>query len=139
MYLSLKYEEDPIAGCWNIPVLIFWGCLPLEEVVISCNIQFWFSHLSLSLEFEKDPMSGLPYIPPLKCWVNLLLEAIWRRFDQWQTWNSVCKSEIYGFNKMSTIFLDMNALINKKRSNLACNNFIFVWNSFTKFTFTVCI
>ena len=30
--LSLKFKEDPISGCWDIQLLIFWGRLPLEVV-----------------------------------------------------------------------------------------------------------
>ena len=50
--LSLKFEEDPISGCWYIPLLIFffhwgsssfpllifWGQLPFEVVFISSKI-----------------------------------------------------------------------------------------------------
>ena len=30
--LSLKFEEDPISGCWDIPLLIFWGRLPSRSI-----------------------------------------------------------------------------------------------------------
>ena len=63
MSLSLKFEEDLISGCWEIPSLIFWGRLPFEVVFISGNFQFWFGPISLSLKFEEDPISGCWDIP----------------------------------------------------------------------------
>ena len=38
---SLKFEYDPISGWWEIPRLIFWGCLHLNDLY---NI-FWSSKL----------------------------------------------------------------------------------------------
>ena len=38
--LSFKFEEDPMSGCWDIQLLIFWGRLPLEVVFISSIFYF---------------------------------------------------------------------------------------------------
>ena len=32
MSLSLKFEEYPISGCWDIQIFILWGHLPLEVI-----------------------------------------------------------------------------------------------------------
>jgi hypothetical protein len=37
--LSLKFEEDQISGCCDIPCLIFWGHLPLEVVFIGSHFE----------------------------------------------------------------------------------------------------
>ena len=38
--LSLKLEEDPISGCWDIQLLIYSGRLPFEVVFISRFFDF---------------------------------------------------------------------------------------------------
>ena len=40
--LSLKFEKDPASGCWNILLLIFWGCLQLEVIFVSGSFDFGF-------------------------------------------------------------------------------------------------
>jgi hypothetical protein len=60
--ISLKFEEDPISDCRDIPLWIFWGHLPLKVIYISSNIKFWFR---LSLKFEEDRIIGYWDIPLL--------------------------------------------------------------------------
>ena len=38
--LSFKFDNDLISGCFVIQILIFWGCLPLEVIFISCIFDF---------------------------------------------------------------------------------------------------
>ena len=60
--LRLKFKYDPIRGCWDIPLLLFFitlnilrlasigGRLHLKELTNQA-MQFWFGSLSLSLKF----------------------------------------------------------------------------------------
>ena len=56
--LRLKFEYDPVRGCWDIPILIFWGRLPLDVVFIKRICKISFGHLGLGLKFDYDPMIG---------------------------------------------------------------------------------
>jgi hypothetical protein len=38
---SLKYEHDPISGCWDIPLSIFWGCLPIKVIFHGRSSSFY--------------------------------------------------------------------------------------------------
>ena len=51
--LSLKFGENPISGCWDIQLLIFWDRLPLEWSSFK-DFWFWFGPMSLSLIFEEN-------------------------------------------------------------------------------------
>ena len=63
---SIVFEYDPISGCWDIPLFIFWGHLPLEVLFFLRILKMWFGHLSLSLKLEYDPTNG--------CWdINILI------------------------------------------------------------------
>ena len=55
--LILKFEDNPIGGCWDIQLLIYWGHFPLEVVFISSI---------LILTWSPEPKF-----------------EIWRRSDQW--------------------------------------------------------
>ena len=48
----LKLENCLVSGCWDNPLLIFWGRLPLMVIYIWCNCKWWFDHLSSSLELS---------------------------------------------------------------------------------------
>ena len=61
--LSLKVEYDPISGCGDIPLLIFWGRLPLKVIFLLSICKIWFGLLSLSFKFEHDPIIGYWDIP----------------------------------------------------------------------------
>ena len=52
--LSLKFEEDPISGCRDTQLLIFWFGLLLDVVFISGIFDFCKVLLSSILKFEKD-------------------------------------------------------------------------------------
>ena len=47
--LKFKFEEDPISGCWDIQLLIFWGRPPLGVVFITI---IFYSVWSPELKFE---------------------------------------------------------------------------------------
>jgi hypothetical protein len=74
--ISLNFEYDPISGCWDIPLLIFWGSLSLEIIFILRICKILFSHLSLSLNFENYTINGFWNIPLLIFWGHLPLEVI---------------------------------------------------------------
>ena len=74
--ISLKLEYGPISGYWDIPLLIFWGLLPLEVILILMICKIWFGHQSLSLKLEHDPMSGCRDILLVIFWGCLPLEVI---------------------------------------------------------------
>ena len=63
MSLYLKFEEDPISGCWDIQLFIFWGHLPLEVIF----------HWRLS---SLKPFLSL-------VWSHELMFKIWGRSNQW--------------------------------------------------------
>ena len=63
MSLCLKVEKDPVSGCWDIQIFIFWGHIPLEVIFL------W----SLSLL--------TPYLTLV--WSHKLMFKIWGRFDHW--------------------------------------------------------
>ena len=71
--LRFKVENDPISGCWDILLLLFWGRLPLGVVFISRVCKLWFCHLSLSLTIGYDPISACRDIPLLIFWGRLSL------------------------------------------------------------------
>ena len=51
--LSLKFDNDPISGGWDIPVLIFWDRLSLCHLIWSiCRLGF--GPLCLSFKFWWD-------------------------------------------------------------------------------------
>ena len=43
--LSLKFEEDSLSGCWDIPILLFSGHFLLDVFFISCTFYFGLFHL----------------------------------------------------------------------------------------------
>ena len=48
--LSLKYEENPISGCWHIQLLIIWVRLLMEVVfILSILILVWPPELKLQI------------------------------------------------------------------------------------------
>ena len=55
--LSLKFQKDLASGYWDIQLLIFWGCLPLEVIFI---FSIFYLVWSPELKFQ-----------------------IWERSDQW--------------------------------------------------------
>ena len=63
MSLCLKFEQDPISGCWDIQIFIFWGHLPLEVVF----------HWRL---FSLKPFLTL-------VWSQELMFKSWGRSNQW--------------------------------------------------------
>jgi hypothetical protein len=88
--LSLKFEYDPISGCWDIPLLIFWGRLPLRLSSIEVIFHWGGLHLKnlynivrssqLSSKFDWDPISGYSDFPLSIFWGCHPLEFvfIWR-------------------------------------------------------------
>ena len=61
MSLYLKFEEDPICGCWDIQIFIFLGHLPLEVIFHwrSSSLQRFFTLLwSHELLFKNLGRSG---------------------------------------------------------------------------------
>jgi hypothetical protein len=75
---SLKFDENLESGCWDIPLLIFWGHLPWKVVFHGRSssyhaIKFWFGLISLSLKFEEAPIRSYWDIPLLILWGRLLL------------------------------------------------------------------
>jgi hypothetical protein len=54
--LVLKFEEDPMNGCWDIQLLIFWGRLPLEVVFILSIYYFflWSPKLKFKIRGGSD-------------------------------------------------------------------------------------
>ena len=84
--LSCKFEFNPISGCWDIPLILFWGHLPLEVIFIWRICKIWVCHLSLSLTFEFNPISGLWDIPLSIFWGRLLLLEVFfisRIYKMW--------------------------------------------------------
>ena len=78
MSSCLKFEEDPISGCWDIQSSIFWGQLPLEVVFIwrsslfECRLHWnlfwlWFGPMSLWLKSKEDPVSDCK---DSQCFIN---------------------------------------------------------------------
>ena len=48
MSLSLKFEQYPMSGCWDIPQSIFWGCLPFKVIFHAWSSSFYvFFNFSL--------------------------------------------------------------------------------------------
>ena len=82
MSITLKFEKDPISGCWDIPLLIFWGCLPMEVVFVLSIFLFWFGALLILV------------------WSTELKFQISERSDQWllrySTFNILRSSSIGG-------------------------------------------
>ena len=104
--LSLKFEQDLISGCWNIPLSLFWGCHPITFIffspVVTELFQFklfwnclpikvifhnwsysfyvffllWSGHISLSLKFVQDPICDCWDIPLLMFGGCLLIKVI---------------------------------------------------------------
>ena len=83
--LSLKFEQDPISGCWDIPLSIFWGCLPIKVVFHGRSSSFYafvnfalvcLGHISLSLKFEHDLIRGCWDIPLWIFWGCLSIMVI---------------------------------------------------------------
>ena len=82
--LSLKVGEDPISGCWDIPLLISLGHLPLEEFFIASYFEFWLSPLNLSFKFEED-LIGCWDITLLIFWGHLPLDVVFI-YSNFQCW-----------------------------------------------------
>ena len=38
-HLRVSSKEDPISGCWDLQLLIFWGCFSLKVVFISVPLE----------------------------------------------------------------------------------------------------
>ena len=57
-FVSSKFEEDPISGCFNITLWINIELLSIEGCLHFKSLQFWLGPLSISLKSEEDPMSG---------------------------------------------------------------------------------
>jgi hypothetical protein len=51
--LSLEFDDNLISGCQDIQLLIFWGCLPLEVVLISSILNFGLVPWALIYNFRK--------------------------------------------------------------------------------------
>ena len=82
--LCLNFEQDPISGCGDTPLSIFWGCLSIEILprldrgswYISLSILWgcvpikliFHGHRSLNIKLEQDPLRN--------CW-NVLLSKFW--------------------------------------------------------------
>ena len=88
--LSLQFEEDPNSGCWDFPLLIFWGHLPLDSVFNSNNSQFLF--VNSSTGHLKQCL--------ILIWSPQLNFKIWERSDHWllgySTFNILRSSSIKG-------------------------------------------
>ena len=54
---KLKFKIWVWSNCWDIPLLIFWGGLPLAVVCILRIYKIWFGHIILSFKFEYDQIS----------------------------------------------------------------------------------
>ena len=39
--MNLKYKEDPISGCWDVQLLLFWGRLPSSPPSINLKFKIW--------------------------------------------------------------------------------------------------
>ena len=91
MSLSLKFEENPISGCWDIQLLIFCGRLPLEGVFN------W--RLSLFQAFL------------ILVWSHKLKFEIWGKSDQWlpsySTFNILRSSSIRGSLQLEVVFVSI--------------------------------
>ena len=115
---GLRFEQDPISGYRDIPLSIFWGCLPFKVIFHAGSLSFyitfwhWFGHISLSLRFDHDRISGCLHIPLSIFWVVFHLRSssmhghlhfmsfsilvwshklkfkFWGRSDQWLLRNS---------------------------------------------------
>ena len=72
--LILKFNEDPLSGCWDIPLLTVGGRLPMDVVFNSKNFQFLFGQQSSSLKSEWDPIIGCSYISIVVFWDRLQLQ-----------------------------------------------------------------
>ena len=83
--LSLKFEYDTISGCWDILILIFWGCLHLKDLqnmVLSYKLKLkiwewsskWLLRHSTSilghLHLKDLQNMVLSYKPKFKIWVR---------------------------------------------------------------------
>ena len=64
--LSLKFEENPISGCWNIQLLIFWGHLTLEIVFILNIFDFSFGLGPSRTKMLKTKMTSNGRQPPME-------------------------------------------------------------------------
>ena len=115
MSLCLKFEEDPISGCWDIQIFIFWGHLPLEVV---------FHWRSSSLK---------PFLTLV--WSHELMFKIWGRSNQWllrySNFHIFRSSSIRGCLPMKVVFIttffDFGLVPGAYVSNLRkiCSVFIF--------------
>ena len=88
--LSLTFGYDPKSSCWDNPLLIFWGRLPLEVVFFWRIYKIWFGHISLNLKFECDLISG--------CWDNLRSSSIGSRLHLKDLQNMVWSSKHLKFD-----------------------------------------
>ena len=73
---SLKFKKDPISDCWDIPLLILWGCLLVEVIQL---LTFWgllhfkqYSILVWSSQLKLDIWGGFILI----FWGHLPLEDL---------------------------------------------------------------
>ena len=84
--LCLKFEENPISGCWDIQLSIFLGLLPLVVVFFS----------------DFQALVVLVWSPTLKF-------KIWGRSDQWlliySTLKNLRSSSIGGLLPLEVVFL----------------------------------
>ena len=75
--LSLKYEYDPMNGCCDIPLLIFWGHLP-SKVVFHRRLSSIGGRLPLEVVFYWRSSSIRGRLP-LEVVFHLRSSAIWGR------------------------------------------------------------
>jgi hypothetical protein len=68
--LSFKFGYVLIRGCWCIPLLIFWGRLPMDVVFFFLLLQtIWYCPRKLSFKFCQDQSWG--------CWVTIHFHDGW--------------------------------------------------------------
>jgi hypothetical protein len=69
-------SHNPNNGCWDMQLLIIWGCFLFEVIFILRISKIWLDHLGLSLKFEYDPIrpryfnSESPVTPPFPKNIN---------------------------------------------------------------------
>ena len=85
--LGLKFECAPTIGSWDIPLLIFSGCSPLEVFFILRKCKIWLEYTSscwdipLSIFLGHLPLEGVFNLTICKIWFGHLILSLEFEYD----------------------------------------------------------